>query len=157
MRKVYLSVIGFSLLCRLNSHAQTRQDTNLYVKPAASLYSPVNTSDTATYTPRALKIDEVDFVTSYYGQTGDHSAVTGGIGTEQVTDIANSLTLNLVWQNNPQKKNTLAVGLGFDYHSAASQAFVSKTGASSPTGTRIYPSLDWTVENTKTEHKRIVN
>jgi hypothetical protein len=55
----------------------------------------------------------------------------------------------LVWQNNPQKKNTLAVGLGFDYHSAASQAFVSKTGASSPTGTRLYPSLDWTVENAK--------
>jgi len=150
MRKVYLSVIGFSLLCRLNSHAQTKQDTGLYIKPAASLYTPVSTPDTAGYNPRALRIDEIDFVTSYYGQTGDHSAVTGGIGTEQVTDIANSLTLNLVWQNKPQKKNTLAVGLGFDYHSAASQAFVSKTGASSPTGTRIYPSLDWTVENTKT-------
>ncbi|WP_461449976.1 DUF3570 domain-containing protein [Mucilaginibacter sp.] len=46
-------------------------------------------------------------------------------------------------------KNTLAVGLGFDYHTAASQAYVSKTGASSPSGTRIYPSLDWTVENAK--------
>ena len=150
MRKVYLSVLGFSLLCRLNAHAQTKQDTGIYNKPAFSLYAPVSGPDTSDYNPRALRIDEIDFVTSYYGQTGDHSAVTGGIGTEQVTDIANSLTLNLVWQNKPQKKNTLAIGLGFDYHSAASQAYVSKTGASSPNGTRLYPSLDWTLENTKT-------
>ena len=150
MRKVYLSVIGFSLLCRLNAHAQTRQDTSLHNKSAFTLYAPVSSTDTTGYNPRALRVDEVNFVTSYYSQTGDHSAVTGGIGTEKVTDIANSLTLNLVWQNKPQKKNTLAVGLGFDYHSAASQAYVSKTGASSPSGTRFYPSLDWTVENTKT-------
>jgi hypothetical protein len=42
------------------------------------------------------------------------------------------------------------VGMGFDYHTAASQAYVSKTGASSPTGTRIYPSLDYTLESAKT-------
>ncbi|MHB8207836.1 DUF3570 domain-containing protein, partial [Mucilaginibacter sp.] len=101
------------------------------------------------YKLRKIHVDEVDFVTSYYNQNGDHSAVTGGIGTEKVTDVANSLTLNLVWLNKANNKNTLEVGLGFDYHTAASQAFVSKTGASSPSGTRIYPSLDWTVENAK--------
>jgi hypothetical protein len=41
------------------------------------------------------------------------------------------------------------VGLGFDYHTAASQAYVSATGASSTTGTRIYPSLDYTHESAK--------
>jgi hypothetical protein len=95
-------------------------------------------------------VEEIDFVSSYYQQSGDHSAVRGGIGDEAVTDIANGIDLNLVWYNNNMHKNTLAVGLGFDYHSAASQAWVSSTGASSKTGTRIYPSIDWTTENSKT-------
>ena len=149
MRKIFLSVLGFSMLCRLNAYSQTIHDSTNNNKPQFSLYKPVTQADSNRYNARKLKIDEIDFVSSYYHQNGDHSAVTGGIGTERVTDIANGLTLNLVWLNKANNKNTLAVGLGFDYHTAASQAFVSKTGASSPTGTRIYPSLDWTVENNK--------
>lgn len=38
--------------------------------------------------------------------------------------------------------------MGIDYHTAASQAWISKTGASRRTdGLRLYPSLDWTREN----------
>jgi hypothetical protein len=147
MKKIYLSVVGFSMLCRLNAHAQIKKDS-LSNKPAYTINSTPK-SDSTHFNPRKLKLDEVDFVTSYYSQNGDHSAVTGGIGTEKVTDIANGLDLNFVWTNHNNNKNTLAVGLGFDYHTAASQAYVSKTGASSPSGTRIYPSLDWTVENAK--------
>lgn len=148
MKKIYLSVIGFSMLCRLNTHAQTKQDSVAH-KPAYTINSTPK-PDSTHFNPRKLKLDEVDFVTSYYSQNGDHSAVTGGIGTEKVTDIANGLDLNFVWTNHNNNKNTLAVGLGFDYHTAASQAYVSKTGASSPSGTRLYPSVDWTVENAKT-------
>jgi hypothetical protein len=148
MKKIYLTVFGFSMLCRVATYAQTRRDST-GTKP---LYT-VNSSpkqDSTHFNPRKLRLDEIDFVTSYYSQTGNHSAVTGGIGTESVTDIANGLDLNFVWTGNHQNKNTLAVGLGFDYHTAASQAYVNKTGASSPTGTRLYPSVDWTVESTKT-------
>ncbi|WP_183574928.1 DUF3570 domain-containing protein [Mucilaginibacter sp. X5P1] len=148
MRKIFLSVVGFSMICRLNAHAQVKQDS-VSNKPAFSLYNTPD-QDSTQYNPRKLRLDEVDFVSSYYSQNGDHSAVTGGIGTEKVTDFANSINLNFVWTNQHQNKNTLAVGLGFDAHTAASQAFVSKTGASSPNGTRLYPSLDWTVENAKT-------
>ena len=147
MKKVYLSVVGFSLLCRLNVSAQARQDT---LHKASYSHSSLLTQDSTQYNPRKLKLDEIDFVSSYYSQTGDHSAVTGGIGTEQVTDIANGITLNFVWQNHHANKNTLAVGLGFDAHTAASQAYINKSGASSTNGTRIYPSIDWTVENAKT-------
>jgi len=145
MRKIFLSVVGFSLICRMSAHAQIKPDTS-FNKSKFSLYEPV---DTSSYNARALRVDEIDFVSSYYNQNGNHSAVTGGIGTEKVTDIATGLTLNLVWLNQAMNKNTLAIGFGFDYHTAASQAFVSKTGASSPDGTRIYPSVDWTVENEK--------
>ena len=147
MKKIYLSVLGFSLLCRMSVYGQTDKATP-YVKPATEI-SPTPAIDSSAYKSRKLKIDEIDFVSSYYSQNGNHSAVTGGIGSEKVTDISSGLTLNLVWYNKSLNKNTLAVGLGFDYHTAASQAYISATGASRKDGTRIYPSLDWTLENTK--------
>jgi len=151
MKKVYLSLFGFAMLCRVNTWAQVSNNSLAENKTPFTVSSPANVTDTSDYKLRKIHVDEIDFVSSYYNQTGDHSAVTGGIGTEAVTDVANSLTLNLVWLNKSQNKNTLAVGLGFDYHTAASQAYISKTGASSPTGTRLYPSLDWTIENAKKE------
>ncbi len=147
MKKIYLSVIGFSIICRLNAYSQTIQDSISH-KPAQNI-SATPKQDSMHYNPRRLKLDEINFVSSYYSQNGDHSAVTGGIGTERVTDIANALDVNLVWLNPNLNKNTLDVGLGFDVHTAASQAYVSITGASKASGTRLYPSLDWTVENAK--------
>ncbi len=140
-----MSVVGLSILCRLNANAQTRQDSvNRNTAYNAASVPAQN------YSTRTLHVDEVNLVSSYYMQNGNHSAVTGGIGTEHVTDVANGIDLNIVWTNHNNNKNTLAVGLGFDVHTAASQAYVSKTGASSPNGTRLYPSLDWTVESAKT-------
>lgn len=148
MKKAYLSVIGFALVCRFSAHAQTSKDT-IDSKKNFSLYSPVTSTDTSTYRSRKLHIDEIDLVSSYYSQNGNHSAVTGGIGTERVTDIANGLNINLVWYGSGGHKNTLNAGIGFDHHSSASQAYVSATGASKTGGDRIYPSLDWTAENEK--------
>src|ERR1700712_3388956 len=149
MKKIFLSVVGFSIICRFGAYAQLKQDTGISNKPTFSLYKPV-TKDSSGYTNRSLRVDEIDFVSSYYSQNGDHSPVTGGIGSERVTDIANSVTLNLVWFAKSLNKNTLSTSFGFDYHTAASQAWVSATGASSKDGTRIYPSVDWTTENAKT-------
>jgi hypothetical protein len=147
MKKVYLSVIGFTIICRLSAYSQFKHDS-VPAKPI-SLYTPVEQQDSSAYNPRRLRVDEVNFVSSYYNQNGNHSAVRGGIGSEQVMDLATGLDLKLVWFNKALNKNTLSVGLGFDYHTAASQAYVSQTGASSKDGTRIYPSLDWTIENSK--------
>jgi hypothetical protein len=47
------------------------------------------------------------------------------------------------------RKHTLTAGLGFDHHTSASSAYVSKTGASKTGGSRVYPSLNWSVENAK--------
>ncbi len=150
MRKIYLSVLGFSFLCRLNVYSQTNRDSISNKPQTFSLYhAPDQQQDSSQYNPRKLKLDEINFVSSYYWQDGNHSAVTGGIGTEKVTDIANGIDLHFVWLNQSGNRNLLTTGLGFDYHTAASQAYVSQTGASSTTGTRLYPSLDWTVENSK--------
>ena len=106
------------------------------------------TKDSTAFKPRKLKLDEVNLVSSYYTQNGDHSSIRGGIGSEKVTDLANGLELKWVGWDARQRKNTLTAGIGIDHHTAASQAYISKTGASRRTdGLRLYPSLDWTREN----------
>jgi len=153
MKKVYLSVIGFTLICRLNAHAQTKPDTAVTNKNPFSLYTPirVDTPDNnSDYRPRALRLDEVNLVSSYYKQNGNHSAITGGIGTEKVTDISNGLDLKLAWLGNNLNKNSISIGLGIDHHTSASSAWVDTLGRGKTGGTRIYPSLDWTIENAKT-------
>jgi hypothetical protein len=150
MKKIYLSIIGFSLLCRLNSFAQTKEDTS-HNKTPFSLYQPIKI-DTGTdeYNPRSLRLEEINLVSSYYWQHGDHSAITGGIGTEKVTDLSNGLDLKLSWIGDNLNKNILSFSLGYDHHTSASSAYVTTTGNGKPDGTRIYPSFDWTTENSKT-------
>jgi hypothetical protein len=146
MRKVFLSIVGFSLLCRLNVFAQAKQDTLPHTS-GVSLFRPVGDPEPAEYNPRALHVDEINLVSSYYWQNGDHSPVTGGIGTEKVTDISNGLDLKLVWGDPKAKQNSLTIGLGIDHHTSASAAYVNLSGASRTGGSRVYPSLDWTTEN----------
>ena len=112
-------------------------------------YSQFHDKDTSFYIAKPLKIDEVNLVSSYYSQNGDHSAVTGGIGSERVTDLANGLDIKWIGYDDMQRKHTLVAGLGIDHHSSASSAYVSKTGASKTGGSRVYPSINWNVENEK--------
>ncbi|WP_372745489.1 DUF3570 domain-containing protein [Lutibacter sp.] len=48
-----------------------------------------------TYKKRVLENTEVDLISSFYGQDGDNAAVTGGIGTEKLTDIATTITVSI--------------------------------------------------------------
>ena len=129
MRRICLTLVGIYLLF-LHAFSQS-------TAPAGD----------TTYKNRKLKIDEVNLVSSYYWQTGDHSAIQGGIGSEKVTDLANGLELKMVGYDLKGRKNTATIGMGMDIHTAASQAWVSKTGASKTSGTRLYPSVNWTREN----------
>jgi len=103
--------------------------------------------DTTEYRSETLKLEEANLVSGYYKQDGNHSAVTGGIGTQHLTDISNVIELKFVkWNNATNNKYSLDIEAGIDHHTSASQAYVSKTGASRPYGTRIYPSVNWSVE-----------
>lgn len=111
------------------------------------LFAQHSVRDSSIYKPKKLGIDEINLTSSLYGQNGNHSAITGGIGDEHVVDFANGLEVKLVSQDAAAHKHTITFGLGIDHHTSASSAFVSKTGASKTGGTRIYPSLNWSVEN----------
>ncbi|MBK8735791.1 MAG: hypothetical protein IPL98_07780 [Saprospiraceae bacterium] len=46
--------------------------------------------DNTGFKLKKLKFEEATLVSSYYTQNGNHSAVTGGIGTEKLNDSSNS-------------------------------------------------------------------
>ncbi|EDM37775.1 hypothetical protein PBAL39_15159 [Pedobacter sp. BAL39] len=137
MKKVYLHVIML-FLGVLNAHGQIK------VKH--------NPSDTGSYQSRKLKIDEMNLVSAYYNQSGNNSAVTGGIGTEKLSDLANTFDLQLSKFNKKGKKNTFLFELGIDHYSSASSDKIDPNTISSASGadTRIYPSLNWTQSNEST-------
>ncbi|SRR5579871_632884 len=134
MRKICLTVIGMYIMM---VHA----------------FSQTTIKDTADYKPKKLKLDEVNIVTSYYDQTADKSAVMGGIpgpkGIGNVTDFANGLDLKFISSDGKKRKNTFDAGIGIDYHTAASQAYVDSNGHAKNNGLRIYPTFDWTIANDK--------
>lgn len=143
MRKMYLSILALYLGI-LSSFAQlTSQQSNRTPVPA----------DTA-YVSRKLHVDEVNFVSSYYHQNGNNSAVTGGIGTEKLSDIANTFDLQLSKSTSSGHKNTFLFEIGVDHYTSASSDKIDPYSISSASrsDTRIYPSFNWTNTNLKTEN-----
>jgi hypothetical protein len=136
MRKIYLCVAALYLGI-VASHAQTK---TLPVK------------DSSNYEARKLKIEEINIISAYYHQDGNNSAVTGGIGTEKLTDFANTFDLQLSKYGASGKKHTFTFELGVDHYTSASSDKIDPNSISSASSqdTRVYPSLNWTVSNDKT-------
>jgi hypothetical protein len=110
-------------------------------------------TDTTAYKSRKLQLDEIDFVSGYYKQNGNNSAVTGGIGTEDLTDFANTIELKFSKYDSKLRKHNLSFELGVDHYSSASSDKIDPYTISSASSadTRIYPSVAWSVQN---EEKR---
>lgn len=137
MRKIYIHVL-FMYLGILSTYAQTQQ-------------SPAKI-DSSQYKSRKLKVDEVNLVSAYYHQEGNNSAVTGGIGTEKLSDFANTIDLQMSRFNKNGKKNTYFFEIGVDHYTSASSDKIDPATISSASSadTRIYPSINWTQSNEKT-------
>ncbi|MDT3400976.1 DUF3570 domain-containing protein [Mucilaginibacter terrae] len=140
MKKLYLNVALFYMGI-LASHAQI-------VSPVPAKADTAN----AAYHSKKLTVDEVNFVSAYYHQDGNHSAVTGGIGTELLTDFANTIDVQLSNYNKRGRKNTFLFELGIDHYSSASSDKIdpSTISSASKSDNRIYPSLNWTRTNEQT-------
>ncbi|MFC1223093.1 DUF3570 domain-containing protein [Pedobacter sp. BG31] len=137
MKKIYLHVL-FMYFGILGTYAQSRPE------PAKV--------DSSKYQSRKLKVDEVNLVSAYYHQNGNNSAVTGGIGTEKLSDFANTIDLQMSKFNKRGKKNTFLFELGVDHYTSASSDKIDPNTISSASSadTRIYPSLNWTHSNEET-------
>lgn len=133
MKRIFIT--GFALMGLLRAAAQ---DTT----PA----------DSTAYKPQKLQLDEINLVSSYYRQDGNNSAVTGGVGTEKLTDISNSIDVKFVKIGSTGKKHTLDVEVGVDHYTSASSDMIdlSANSSASSSDIRIYPSLSYSVENDQT-------
>ena len=106
---------------------------------------------TKIYKKKTLSLDEVNILSSYYHQEGNHSAITGGIGTEKLSDFANVIDLKLNKYNGQGKKFTYGAEIGVDYYtSASSDKIDTKVSSASSSDVRFYPSVNYSVDNEKT-------
>ena len=70
------------------------------------------------YKKRVLEQPEVDFLISYYSQDGDNAAVTGGIGTEELTDITPTIVVAMPLNED----DVLTVDAGISAYTSASSS-----------------------------------
>lgn len=105
--------------------------------------------EAASYEKRKLKVEEVNFVSSYYGQDGNNSAVTGGIGTEKLTDFANSIDLKLTKYDWKNRQHTFNIDLNVDFYTSASSDKIDPLTVSSASSrdTHFYPTISWSMKN----------
>lgn len=111
--------------------------------------SAQSANDSTAYKSTKLKIDEINLVSSYYRQDGNNAAVTGGLGSEQLTDISNAIDLRLIKYGKTGKKHSWDLEVGIDHYSSASSDMIdlSANSSASSEDTRFYPSLHYSVEN----------
>ncbi len=107
--------------------------------------------DTTVYKSRKLSFEEANLVTSYYRQDGNNSAVTGGIGTEKLTDFSGAIDVKLNKWDRKDRKHIFDFELGIDHYTSASSDKVDPNTISSAShaDTRLYPSANWSMENAK--------
>lgn len=130
MKRIFIT--GLALLGFLRAYSQSEK-----------------TADTTGYKSKKLKIEEINLVSSYYGQNGNNAAVTGGRGSEELTDISNAIDVNLVKYGENGIKHSFNAEIGVDHYSSASSDRIDLQANSSASSadTRVYPSLNYIREN----------
>ncbi|APA00536.1 DUF3570 domain-containing protein [Flavobacterium commune] len=88
------------------------------------------TTDSIQFKKRVLESTEVDFLLSYYNQDGSKSAVSGGLGSEQLTDIASNVVVSMPINDN----DVLTVDLGISAYSSASSSNINPFNATGASG-----------------------
>lgn len=86
----------------------------------AKSYSQATQDSTKVYKKRVLETTEVDFLTSYYSQDGDNAAVSGGIGTEELTDITGTFVVSIPLNDD----DVLTIDAGVSAYTSASSSNV---------------------------------
>lgn len=106
-------------------------------------------TDTAAYRNKKLKITEINFVTSYYIQDGNSSPVTGGIGTQKLSDFATTIELKLNKYDKKDRRHEVGFELGVDHYTSASSDNIDPHTISSESHAdlRIYPTLYYGITN----------
>lgn len=84
-------------------------------------FAQENDSTEVVYKRRVLEASEIEFISSYYKQDGSHSAVSGGIGTEKLTDVASNIVLTIPLNAD----DVLTIDAGFSAYTSASSSNIN--------------------------------
>lgn len=85
---------------------------------------------TATFKKRVLDATEVDYLISYYKQDGIHSAVSGGMGSEKLTDLASNIVVSMPLNAD----DILTVDVGISAYTSASSSNINPFNGSGASG-----------------------
>ena len=83
---------------------------------------------TKTYKKRVLETTEVDFLTSYYSQDGDNAAVSGGLGTEELTDFTGTFVVSIPLNDD----DVLTIDAGVSAYTSASSSNIDPFDSDQP-------------------------
>jgi hypothetical protein len=83
-----------------------------------------------SFKKRVLESTEVDFLASYYKQDGSKSSVSGGIGSEKLTDVASNITVAMPLNED----DVLTIDAGISAYSSASSSNINPFNASGASG-----------------------
>ena len=108
-----------------------------------------------------VKLEDItiDFLASYYQQDGNHSPVTGGIGTEELTNIAPAIIVNIPLDS----VKSISFNGGVDFYSSASTDNINNpfldpnhVSGASASDARAYVTVGWKKKNKKTNSERSI-
>ncbi len=138
MKKICLVVVGLSI-------------------GLLSAFSQV--ADSSKYKKRKLQLDEINLISSYYSQDGNNSAVTGGIGTEELKDYSNTFELKFHNYDKKNRKRQWNFSMGIDYYTSASSDKINPLTISSASSedARFYPTIEHVVEKDAQKEKLFFN
>lgn len=77
--------------------------------------------DSLAYKKRVLANTEVDFLASYYTQDGNNAAVSGGVGTEELTDATSAIVVSIPMNAD----DVLTVDAGISAYTSASSSNIN--------------------------------
>lgn len=86
----------------------------------AKAYSQTQQDSVQVYKKRVLETTEVDFLTSYYSQDGNNAAVSGGVGTEELTDATGTIVVSIPMNDD----DILTIDAGVSAYTSASSSNV---------------------------------
>lgn len=93
-------------------------------------FSQQKDSTNVSYKKRVLEGVEVDFLLSYYKQDGIHSSVSGGMGSEHLTDLASNIVVAMPLNDD----DVLTVDAGLSAYTSASSSNINPFNATGASG-----------------------
>ena len=81
-----------------------------------------------TYKKRVLETAEVEFLASYYTQDGDNAAVTGGLGSEKLTDLTSTIIVSIPLNDD----DVLTIDTGISAYTSASSSNINPFDGNKP-------------------------